>query len=123
MPAVKKKSDKVTREARISKEMKRLEGIFKNLPADKIKTVQSLIQNAAFMTITIEDLQVAMNTNGVITEYQNGANQWGTKKSPEVEIYNTMIKNHVTVMKQLVDLIPAGDTTTKQDALLEFLKG
>lgn len=118
---ISEKSEKVTRQTRISKEIKRLESLLNHLPADKIKTVKSLIENAAFMTITLEDLQDSMNKNGVITEYQNGANQWGTKKSPEVEIYNTMIKNHLTVMKQLVELLPENETN-KSDALLEFLK-
>ena len=27
----------------------------------------------------IEDLQEVINREGVISEYQNGANQWGTK--------------------------------------------
>jgi hypothetical protein len=63
-----------------------------------------------------------MNANGVISEYQNGENQWGTKKSPEVEIYNTMIKNHMAIMKQLVDLLPERDSNQKKDMLLDFLK-
>jgi hypothetical protein len=63
-----------------------------------------------------------MNANGVISEYQNGENQWGTKKSPEVEIYNTMIKNHMAIMKQLVDILPERESNTKKDMLLDFLK-
>ena len=58
------------------------------------------------MTVTLEDLQETINREGAVSEYQNGENQWGTKKSPEVEIYNTMIKNHMTIIKQLSDLLP-----------------
>lgn len=122
MAQVRKKSEKVSMDALVSKEIKRLEGLLQNLPADKLKANQSLIENAAFMTVQLKELQIVMNKNGVISEYQNGANQWGTKKSPEVEIYNTMIKNLVVVMKSINDLLPDGEAS-KSDALLDFLKG
>lgn len=73
---------------------------------DTMKRVIALINNAAFMTITLEDLQLAINKDGGISKYQNGENQFGTKKSPEVEIYNTMIKNLASIIKQLTDLTP-----------------
>ena len=90
----------------IKKEMSRLRRIFRDLEKDKMDTALSLIKNAAFMTVTLEDLQITINRVGSVSEYQNGENQWGTKKSPEVEIYNTMIKNHMTIIKQLSDLLP-----------------
>ncbi len=58
-----------------------------------------------FMSITLADLQKKINEEGVVSEYQNGENQFGTKKSPEVEIYNIMIKNYMTAIKQLTDLL------------------
>lgn len=103
------KTSNYTQEAKdklIKKEILRLKRIFKHLEKDKWDTALSLIKNAAFMTITLEDLQETINREGAVSEYQNGENQWGTKKSPEVEIYNTMIKNHMTIIKQLSDLLP-----------------
>ena len=58
------------------------------------------------MVVTLKDLKQTINRVGSISKYQNGENQWGTKKSPEVEIYNTMIKNHMAIIKQLSDLLP-----------------
>jgi hypothetical protein len=107
---------------RIEKEIRRIKKLFKVLDKDILATLQSLVRNAAFMSVTLDDLQDAMNANGVISEYQNGENQWGTKKSPEVEIYNTMIKNHMAIMKQLVDILPERESNTKKDMLLDFLK-
>ena len=78
---------------RIKTEIAKLKSIFKAIEKDKIKLVEKLINNAAFMAVTLELLQEDININGCISDYQNGANQWGTKKSPEIEIYNTMIKN------------------------------
>ena len=92
----------------IKKEMTRLKRLFKDMEKSTIDTVFSLIKNAAFMVVTLEDLQETINREGAVSEYQNGENQWGTKKSPEVEIYNTMIKNHMAIIKQLSDLLPKG---------------
>lgn len=92
--------------ARVDKEKRKLRRQFSKIDAKTKKVVESLIENAAFMIVTLEDLQEEINRNGAVSFYQNGENQWGTKKSPEVEIYNTMIKNHMTIMKQLTDLLP-----------------
>ncbi len=100
---------KMGKNKRIETEKTRLEQIFAGIDAKRRDTVQSLIDNAAFIAVTLEDLQDEINTNGVISEYQNGANQWGTKKSPEVEVYNTMIKNYTTIIKQLTELLPEGE--------------
>ena len=100
------KSDKIEKDARIKKEVTKLKRLFKDMEKSTMDTVSSLIKNAAFMSVTLEDLQTTINRDGAVSEYQNGQNQWGTKKSPEVEIYNTMIKNHMAIMKQLSDLLP-----------------
>ncbi len=113
----------LSKDERIKKEFNRLKRIFKNLPKDKKDTALSLIRNAAFMTVTLEDLKEHINKNGVVSKYQNGKNQWGTKKSPEVDIYNTMIKNHMAVIKQLCDLLPDDSKKDIADELMEFVKG
>ncbi len=107
----------------IKKEMSRLRRIFKNLEKDKWDTALSLIRNAAFMTVTLEDLQQTINREGTVSEYQNGENQWGTKKSPEVDIYNTMIKNHMTIIKQLTDLLPKKEPKPEDDGFDAFISG
>lgn len=94
------------KDAKIKKEMAKLKRLFKDMDKDTMNTVSSLIRNAAFMAVTLDDLQETINLEGTVSEYQNGENQWGTKKSPEVEIYNTMIKNHMAIIKQLSDLLP-----------------
>ena len=113
---LKKEKDK-----RIKKEILKLKKLYKEIGSETMETVLSLVKNAAFMTITLEDLQETINMDGTVAEYKNGENQFGTKKSPEVEIYNTMIKNHMGIMRQLTDLMPEPEKTIpkKED---EFLK-
>lgn len=45
----------------------------------------------------------------------------GVKKSSAVEVYNTMIKNQVQVMKQLTDLLPREETIIEDDGFEDFV--
>ena len=65
------------------------------------------------MAASLYELRQIINVKGYTEEYQNGANQKGVKKSSEIEIYNTMIKNFSAVMKQLTDLLPKDEPKTK----------
>lgn len=108
---------------RISVEIKRLDSIFGKIEEKIRKSIHSLIENAAFMAITLEDLQATINRDGTTDKYQNGENQYGIKKSAAVEVYNTMIKNHMGIMKQLTDLIPKEQTDAKPDGFDDFVSG
>jgi hypothetical protein len=113
----------LTTEEKIKKEFNRLRRIFRNIPKDKMNTAISLIRNAAFMTVTLDSLQETINLEGTVSKYQNGENQWGTKKSPEVEIHIAMTKNHLAVIKQLCDLLPDADKAKEEaDELAKFVK-
>lgn len=107
---------------RKSKELAKLKKIFKDIEPQKQKTVEKLIANAAFMAESLDELQDIIREKGFTEEYQNGANQYGMKKCSEVEIYNTMIKNYTSVVKQLVDLLPDG-AASGGDELLDFISG
>lgn len=117
----KKTNKDISKEERINKEIRRLKRIFKKMDDDTKKVTQSLVENAAFMAVTLEDLQETINREGVVSEYQNGANQWGTKKSPEVEVYNTMIKHYMIIVKQLTDLLPDAEVVEEDDCFEDFI--
>lgn len=97
------------KEQRVQQEYNRLMDLFSNAPAGQLRLALPLIQNAAFMKATLEDLQAAINAEGVTEEYQNGANQRGMKQSATLQGYNSLIKNYATVQKQLSQLL--GETT------------
>lgn len=96
-----------TKEQRIKSEKTRLKGIFKDLDENKKKLVTPLIEKAAFMGVELDDLQETIEQDGWTSEYKNGENQYGTKKSPEAETYIALSKNYAAVIKQLTDLVPA----------------
>lgn len=103
-----------------NKELNKLKRIFKDIEKNKKDIVEKLIQNAAFMAEELDLLQEQIKENGIISEYKNGENQWGTKKSPEVEVYNAMIKNYAAIIRQLSELLPDG--SKEDDELVTFLR-
>lgn len=110
------------KQERIHKEYLKIRRVFKNIDRDRKTISDSLMRRAAFMSVTIADLEDDINVNGYISHYQNGEHQHGTKKSPEIEIYNTMIKNYSSVIKQLSDNLTPAEGRTAKDNLLSFLK-
>ena len=103
------KKQVLSKEDKIKKEKQKLNKLFKNIDEKKLSTVSSLIENVAFMSVSLDELQQAINLKGYVEEYQNGANQKGVKKCSEVEIYNVMIKNYMASVKQLTELLPKED--------------
>lgn len=89
-------------------------------PTPKIKAAKGLIDNAAFMTIHLQDLQAELNEHGCVEEYRNGENQYGMKKSAAADIYTTMYKNYIATIKQLAELAPDNVGT---DELSTFMQG
>lgn len=118
----KKKYEDMTKEEKIKERTRILKSQFSNLDTKTKKIVDSLINNAAFMTVTLEYLQLDILEHGVTAYYQNGENQWGKKNSPEAATYNTMIKNLSSITKQLCDLLPKNTVVDNDDGFDDFVK-
>ena len=80
--------------------------LFSAMPANELKFRDPLLQNAAFMCVTLQDLQEAINENGVTDNYQNGANQSGTKASADLQAYNSLAKVYNALMDKLSAKLP-----------------
>ena len=109
----------LTKEQKIKKEIARLKRVFKDLDKNKLQTVESLIKNAAFMAVSLEELQEIINDEGYVVEYQNGENQKATKQSDAVKTQIAMTKNHAAIIKQLTDLVPP---EKKKESKLQALR-
>ena len=95
-----------SKEARIRDELDRLSELFADLEDDKRSLVGPLMQNAAFMRVTLEDLQEIIIEEGPTEVYTNGQHQEGVKQSAAVQAYNSLIKNYVSVIKSLGQYLP-----------------
>ena len=119
----------ISKEERIKKERDKLTKQFSAIDERRKRIVEKTIDNCAYMSVILEDLKAQMDAKGdeaYVSVYQNGENQWGTKKSPEIEIYNQVFSNYLKGVKQLTDLLPEEMRINSEDkeinAINEFLK-
>ena len=92
------------------------------LPDAKKSIANGLLDKAVFMDEELSKLQKILSDKGWVEEYQNGANQCGLKKSSEADVYNAMIKNYNSTLKQISDLFPADGAAGESDPLLAFIR-
>ena len=113
---------KAIKETLIKKRVKELLVVYANLPDDKMKIARPLIENAAFMEVSLKELQEKLNAQGLSDEYKNGANQYGTKASADLQAYNSVIKSYNMVNSRLEAMlkdIPVENKKSKLDAFIE----
>lgn len=116
-------SETIDKEELIKKEVTKLTRIFKSLSAGTKSSITNLINEAAFMSVSLSELRTIINKKGYVEEYQNGENQKGIKKAAEVDIYNSLIKHYMAIMKQLLDLLPKTEVVVAENIIAKFGSG
>ena len=118
-------SEYLDKQKRIKKEIARLKRLFSKIDENKKKLVFATIEDVAFMTITMQDLRDQIIRDGTTVEYKNGENQYGTKQSPDAQIYLQMSQKQSQAMKILVSCLPqtAKNYLSKDDGFEEFVNG
>lgn len=110
----------IEKQSLIKKEKNRISKLFKELEGSSKKIVTKLIENAAFMSVQLDELKDYITTHGVKETYMNGQNQFGYKESIESKTYNTMIKNYMNIIKQLNDMMPEPKKIDEDDEFNKF---
>lgn len=100
------KSENMSKEERTLKKFNALKKVFEDVDKNKQRVSDDMIQNVAFIIITLQDLQKDINNDGYSSDYQNGENQSGTKQSDAMKTYISLTKNLATLMKILLELVP-----------------
>lgn len=114
--------NEIEKEKQIKKEIRKLRRLFKNLPKDKMKAADGLIQEAAFMKVTLEETRHVIDQEGILEKFEQGAQKF-LREHPATKVYNTMIQRYATVCKQLFDMIPDPDAGKQaEDELMAFVK-
>lgn len=112
------KAKEKTKEERVKKELKTLKKLTEGLSASKLAVALPLIEQAAFMRITLADLQTEINEMGCVEEYKNGREQQGFKVTAALQAYNSTVKNYAAVCERLDRILPASTGGSKLAALL-----
>lgn len=110
----------IDKNKKITKETNKLKKLFKELPENKKKMAEKLIENASFMSITLDELKEDIKIYGVKETYVNGKDQFGFKESIESKTYNTMVKNYMNIIKQLNDMLPEDKKINEDDEFERF---
>lgn len=113
----------IEKNQKIRKETNKLKKLFKELQNNKKKMAEKLIENASFMSITLDELKEDIKLYGVKETYVNGKDQFGFKESIESKTYNTMVKNYMNIIKQLNDMLPAEKQVDIDDEFERFNGG
>ncbi len=112
----------MTKEKRISAEIKRLRQIYADLPDNLKKLYDGLIRRAAYMRIQLEDYEQDMNDNGYVEHFsQSDKLEPYERGRPVVGFYNTMMKNYQQIMKQLAEKLPEQAVADAGEELRRFV--
>lgn len=117
-------SEYLDKQNRIKKEVARLKRLFSKIDPQKKKLVFATIDDVAFMTITMQDLRESIIREGTTVEYKNGENQYGTKQSPDAQLYLQMSQKQTAAMKILIDCLPKTQpkaAVEKNDGFEDFI--
>lgn len=105
---------------RQKKEQKRIKKIYKNLPKEQLEIAEKLIERAAYMLVSLEDMEAKINEDGLVVEMPQGAYKI-ERAHPLLQPYNAMVKNYNATIKQLSELSPNMEAEKAGQALMQFV--
>lgn len=105
--------------ARQKKEQNRIKKLYKNLPKDKLEIAKKLIERAAYMLVSLEEMEAKIDEDGLVVVMPQG-NYEIERAHPLLQPYNAMVKNYNATIKQLDDLLPNSEAETAGQALMMF---
>lgn len=114
-PESEEMKDYQEKEAAIKKEERRLKRLFAKIDDSKKKLAFSTIADVAFLTVIMQELREKILKEGTTCEYKNGENQYGTKQSPDAQLYLQMSQKQTAAMKILMDCLPKTERPEPKD--------
>lgn len=108
------------KDKKIKQEINRIKKLFKEFPKEKTKVIEGLINEVAFIKVSLEELRENLLVNGFTEIFEQGEQRFNRER-PEVKIYTTFIQRYSGVMKQLIDLLPPEVKKEETDQLMQFL--
>lgn len=112
----------LSKSERITNEEKRLRKNYNDIQSDKLAIVDGLIRRAAYMRVTLEDMEIDLDTNGFYELFSQSENQEPYERErPVARQYQTMNKNYQSIIKQLADLLPKEVAKEEDDGFESFV--
>lgn len=92
--------EKDEKEKKVKKEVSRIKKLYKNLPEIRQDSLQELIKRAAFMVVSLEEMEKTIQREGQIVKMPQGDYEID-RAHPLLSTYNAMIKNYTATVKLL----------------------
>jgi hypothetical protein len=106
----------------ISKDMKELKRILKQIPKDRQAIAKSLYNELEFMQKTLVKLREQIEQDGPTAMFKQGVQEF-LREHPALKGYNTTVQRYSLLYKQFTDLLPPPEKPQAGDPLLDFMKG
>lgn len=113
----------MTKEERIAEERNRLTTLLMDLDENQKQAAAGLISSAAFLRVTLEDLEGEINEAGCTEEYTNGRDQSGVKVSAACQAYASLNTKYQSIIQKLLKITPpAPKPKEKSESKFEAIK-
>ncbi|MCC0641618.1 hypothetical protein IC217_15695 [Clostridioides sp. ES-W-0017-02] len=113
--------EQLEKEKKIKQEVSRLKKNYKDLEKEKVKILDGLVNEAAFLKISLEETREILTKEGLTEIFKQGKQEFERERL-QVKIYLNFMKLYSSVMKQLIDIIPSDIKQEEEDELIEFIK-
>lgn len=105
---------------RINKEIADWNRILGELTDEKRAGAHRLIEQAAFMKVTLEELQEQIKRDGPVYHFKNGKQEM-LIEHPAQKSYNTMINRYTTAVDKLLGYLPREVAKEVDDGFANFV--
>ena len=114
------KNKNIDKDTLVKREIARLTGLFKDIEKNRRLSTNGLINEAAFMKVTLQELKYEIDKDGPIDEMSQGEYSI-LREHPALKSYNTMVQRYAAILKQLTDLLPKEVKVVEEDVFADFI--
>lgn len=108
------KKEEISKDRLVNNEINRLTKLFKDIDRNRRLTAKGLIEEAAYMKITLQELKVEIDTYGPIDEMPQGEYSI-LREHPALKAYNTMVQRYTNIIDKLTNLHPKEAKVVEED--------
>ena len=104
---------------KIAVKKRKIEKLFRELPPEKKQFADSLIEQFAVSTVTLERLVEEINSGDLIEDFVQGSQKL-RRENPALKSYNATVKSFTALSKSLLDLLPEKTQKQAGEELMNF---
>ena len=108
------KKKELSKDTLVKREITRLTRLFKDIDSNRRLTAKGLIEEAAYMKITLQELKVEIDKHGPIDEMPQGDYSI-LREHPALKSYNTMVQRYTNIIDKLTNLHPKEVKVVEED--------